>query len=199
MWDMEMAVPPTASLPRQLPQLSSLQELELDGAVVYPSLLSGMLVVNSCQLLPGGDAAAGMAAAAALLAAVGCLKHLTQLRIMCDRSDFDHDQNLNAGDPAAYTALTASSALRELAYASKGHSSSALNQCTCHPLMLAMLPACHSWPTAIESDAHSPFGVNEARGVMHISCSRREPTCMDGFDSSTCAPLHHGPGASLGH
>jgi hypothetical protein len=74
--------------------------------------------VNSCKLLPCGDAAA---AAAALLAAVGCLKHLTQLRIMCNRDDFKYNQNLNAGDPAAYTALTASSALRELTYASKGH------------------------------------------------------------------------------
>jgi hypothetical protein len=98
-------------------------ELELGGAVLDPSLLSDMphlrrLEVNSCKLLPCGDAAAGRAAAAALLAAVGGLQHLTQLRIMY-RIDIDFDQNLNAGDPAAYTALTASTALHSLTYAGK--------------------------------------------------------------------------------
>jgi hypothetical protein len=131
MWDFELPAIPPASLPRQLPQLSTLQELELDGAVLYPSLLRDTpdlqrLVVHSCKLLPGGDAAADKAAAAALLAAVGCLKHLTHLCIECDRSDFDCDQNLNAGDPAAYTALTASSALHSLTYAGKGHQADAV-------------------------------------------------------------------------
>ena len=126
MWDFELPAIPPASLPRQLPQLSTLQELELDGAVFYSSLLRETpdlqrLVVHSCKLLPGGDAAADKAAAAALLAAIGCLKHLTYLCIKCDRSDFDYDQNLNAGDPAAYTALTVSSALHSLTYAGKGH------------------------------------------------------------------------------
>jgi hypothetical protein len=120
-----MAPPvPIASLPRQLPQLSTLQELELGGAVLYPSLLSDMphlrrLEVNPRKLLPGGDAAADRTAAGALLAACGGLQHLTQLHIWCNPIDIDCDQNLNAGDPAAYTALTASTALHSLTYAGK--------------------------------------------------------------------------------
>jgi hypothetical protein len=118
-----------ASLPRQLPQLSSLQEISISNAAFYPSLLRDTpalqrLQIVSCKLLPGmgGDAAADRAAAAAHLAAVGCVKHLTYLDISGDRSSPVwplRDQNLNAGDPAAYTALTACSALHSLTYAGK--------------------------------------------------------------------------------
>mgnify|MGYP001811122859 CR=1 FL=1 len=115
-----------ASFPGQLPQLSSLQELEIANAAFYPSMLRDTphlrcLDVQSCKLLPGGDAAADRAAAAALLAAVGCLKHLTELCIRGDiTSSYDFgSQNLNAGEPTAYTALTASSTLHSLTYEGK--------------------------------------------------------------------------------
>jgi hypothetical protein len=116
-----------ASFPRQLPQLSALQELEIANVAFDPLLLRDTphlrcLDVQSCKLLPGGDAAADRAAAAAaLLAAVGCLEHLTELCVRGDiASSYDFGrQNLNAGDPTAYTALTASSTLHSLTYEGK--------------------------------------------------------------------------------
>jgi hypothetical protein len=159
MGNIEAPVAPPASLPRQLPQLSSLQELELDGAVLYPLLLRGMphlrrLEVNSCKLLPGGDAAADRSAVAALLAAVGCLQRLTQLHIRCNRIDVDCDQNLNAGDPAAYTALTASSALHGLTYAGKMDFSAALNSLRTLPLIF-MLCSISRCARTMETSSHA--------------------------------------------
>jgi hypothetical protein len=95
-------LPGPATFPAQMPQLSTLQELSLQQAVIHPSMLSHLshpqrMCLYECSLLPlddDGDAAAAMtnaagkaAAVAAFLAAVGRMTNLRGLEIENDMWD----------------------------------------------------------------------------------------------------------------
>jgi hypothetical protein len=115
----------------QLPQLSELRELSLQQAVINPSLLNHMshlqrLCLVECALLPlGGGAAAAMiaagkAAAAEFLAAIGRMTDLRVLEVKCDMWDRRAEWGLHAAPLVAYAALTVSSKLQRLVLQARG-------------------------------------------------------------------------------
>jgi hypothetical protein len=111
-----------ATLPRHLPQLTALKQLELESARFCPAALAAMnglqqLRLDSCSWM--GDGAAGAAAGdefsqgvAALLAAVG---QMLQLEVLCVESFF-LEASLNCPDlpVLSCSALTASTCLQKL-------------------------------------------------------------------------------------
>jgi hypothetical protein len=110
------------SLPTQLPQLTALLDLRLTYCVIPPTALASMtqlqrLDLAQCLVSPAGlsnDAAADSAGAATLLDLVPKLQHLQQLQLTVPRL-------CNVSTPfTAFSALTASSRLTELAMAAEG-------------------------------------------------------------------------------